>query len=220
MSPNPGPSSASYEEFFHLCHKAFQRFGSIFDIPVDAGPVDYLAEMYRTRYGRGRVLDFGCGAQKPLQAALGADDNLYDTCDNDPSATFTYASPEEIPEGVTYDIIAANQVFEHLTFEEGVHAAIALARHVAPGGIFQIGVPNPQHPTRQRCNPTHKTAWTYLNLCALLELGGLRVAHCARCNKWPGPRWYERPLVNMMSRVFRMDWCDTVYAVGTPGGPA
>ena len=209
-----------YNRFFALCDKAHREHGSIFDVPVDAGPVDYVAKMYRTRYGRGRVLDFGCGAQKLMQQHLRLPDELYHSCDDDPSATFTYVSPDEIPDDALYEIIAANQVFEHLTFEEGIRAAVTLARHVAPGGILQIGVPNTQHPTRQRCNPTHKTAWTYLNLCALLELGGLRVAHCARCNKRPRPRWYERPLVNMMSRVFRMDWCDTVYVVGTPGGPA
>jgi hypothetical protein len=127
---------------------------------------------------------------------------------------FSYASVDEIPTENVYEIIVSDQVLEHLSFEQGIRNAIELARHVAPGGIFQIGVPNPQHPTRQLSNPTHKTPWNYLNLCALVELGDLDPFYCARCNKTPGPRWYERPMIDMICRVFRMDWCDSVYVVG------
>jgi hypothetical protein len=214
MSNTVDSSRVPYDQFFRLCTKAFERYGNIFSLPVSAQPYEYLKSVYRSHYQGGRVLDFGCGVPKPLQRVLGIGDDLYHSCDNDPSGVFTYASLDEIPEDATYEIVAANQVFEHLSFEEGIQTAMALARHVAVGGIFEIGVPNPQHPTRQLSNPTHKTAWNYLNLCALLELGGLDPFYCARCNKVPGPRWYERPLINMICRVFRMDWCDTVYAVG------
>ena len=52
-----------------------------------------------------------------------------------------------------------------------LRTAVLLARHVAPGGIFEIGVPNPDHPTRFLGNPTHRTAWTYGALCALITAG-------------------------------------------------
>jgi SAM-dependent methyltransferase len=207
-------ATVPYDQFFGLCTKAFKRHGNIFSLPVAVQPLKYLKFTYDSHYRGCRVLDVGCGVSKLLQKALGIGDELYHSCDNDPSCVFTYRSVNEISLEATYEIIAANQVFEHLNFEEGIKSAIKLARHVAPGGIFQIGVPNPQHPTRHLSNPTHKTPWNYLNLCALLELGGLEPFYCARCNKVPGPRWYERPLINMLCRVFRMDWCDTVYAVG------
>ncbi len=214
MSNSVSVLSVSYDQFFSLCTKAFRRHGKIFSLPVAIQPYEFLKFMYRSHYQGGQVLDFGCGVSKPLQKVLDIGDELYHSCDDDPSGAFTYASVYEIPQEATYEIIAANQVFEHLSFEEGIQTAMKLARHVAPGGIFEIGVPNPQHPTRQLSDPAHKTPWNYLNLCALLELGGLDPFYCARCNKVPGPCWYERPLINMICRVFRMDWCDTVYAVG------
>jgi hypothetical protein len=207
-------NSVVYEEFFSLTELAFQRYGSVFSLPVSEEPYTYLRNTYFSQFRGGRVLDFGCGFQKPLQKVLGIDETCYHSCDSDPRGLFSFKEVSDIPQGNEYDIIAANQVFEHLSFMEGIHTACNLARHVAPGGIMQIGVPNPQHPTRQMSNPTHITPWNYLNLCALLELGGLDPFYCARCNKVPGPRWYERPFVGMVSRVFRMDWCDTVYAVG------
>ena len=151
---------------------------------------------------------------KTLQSVLRIGSDRYNTCDSDPSGEFTYSAVGDIPADITYHIIAANQVFEHLEFAEAIETTKSLAQHIVQGGILQIGVPNPQHPTRQLCNPTHKTPWTYMNLCALIELAGLDPFYCARCNKVPGPAWYERPLINMICRIFRMDWCDTVYAVG------
>jgi hypothetical protein len=127
---------------------------------------------------------------------------------------FTYLSPDMVPEETAYEIIVASQVFEHLNLEEGIQMAIKLAKYVAPGGIFLIGISNPSHPTRYQTSPVHKTPWTYLDLYALLRLGGLEVIFCARCNKYPAPPWYARPFINMICRVFRMGWCDTVYAVG------
>jgi hypothetical protein len=206
--------SVPYDKFFGLSALACQRYGSIFSLPVAEQPYTFLLEQFRSHYRGGRVLDFGCGAQKTLQKVLDVDDLSFHSCDNDPSGAFTFHDLSEIPTINLYEIISANQVFEHLSFEEGIRTAVALAGHVAPGGILQIGVPNPQHPTRQMGNPTHVTPWSYHNLCALLELGGLDPYYCVRCNKTPVPRWYERPLVAIMCRVFRMDWCDTVYAVG------
>jgi len=47
-----------------------------------------------------------------------------------------------------------------------------------------------------------------------MELGGLDPFLCARSNKHLGIPWWQRPLVSVMCRAFRMDWCDTVYVVG------
>lgn len=214
MTANDKTTAIPYERFFALCGKAAERYGSILHLPVAAQPYAYLQASYAAQYPGGWVLDFGGGARKPLQQVLGINDAHYHACDTDPSGEFTYAALEDIPRDAHYDIVAANQVFEHLTFEDGVRTAMTLARHVAPGGVLLIGVPNPAHPTRHMSNPTHQTPWNYLNLYALLALGGLDPFFIARCNKVPAPRWHERPLINLLCRVFRMDWCDTVYAVG------
>ncbi len=203
-----------YDRFFSLTREGFLRYGSIFDLPVADGPYSYLARVCQQEYPNGRVLDFGCGADKVLQGVLGVSDDLYFTCDNDPTVMVSFQNLAEIQDSMRFQIVAANQVLEHLSFADCISVVRGLARVVAPGGILLLSVPNPQHPTRHLSNPTHVTPLNYLNLYALLKLVGLETIHCARCNKIPGPRWYERPFVGMMCRVFRMDWCDTVYAVG------
>lgn len=206
-----------YDRFFRLTTEGFQKYGNIFDLPVAGEPYSYLANVYRTGYRTGKVLDFGCGANRVLQEVLGISDSLYFACDTDPSAQVDFRNLMEIPAEMRFQVVVANQVLEHLAFADCILTVSGLARIVAPGGILLLSVPNPQHPTRHLSNPTHVTPLNYLNLYALLTLAGLETIHCARCNKMPGPRWYERPFVGMVSRVFRMDWCDTVYAVGRKG---
>jgi SAM-dependent methyltransferase len=221
-SENAGPSTemeateemVPYDRFFSLTAEGFRRYGSIFDLPVAMDPYIYLAHAYQQEFPNGKVLDFGCGADKALKEVLGIEDKFYFACDTDPSTQVSFRKLEEIPAELRFQVVSANQVLEHLPFANCIRTVMGLAGVVAPGGILLISVPNPQHPTRHLSNPTHITPLNYLNLYALMKLSGLETIHCARCNKVTGPRWYERPLVDIMCRVFRMDWCDTVYAVG------
>jgi hypothetical protein len=210
----PQQPTVSYDLFISLCSEAAKRYTSIFALPVADEPYPHISKLYAERYQGRRVLEFGAGAQKPLQRVLGIPDALYHSCDNDPSGAFTYNDVHAIPEAEKYAVIFANQVLEHLTFEEGIAAAIALSAHVSEDGILLISVPNPQHPTRWLSNPTHKTPWGYLNISALVMLGGLDPVFCARSNKVPGPAPHEKEQIDMICRVFRMDWCETVYVVG------
>ena len=209
--------SIPYDTFFSLSIEGVGRYGSIFDLPVAEEPYSYLTTAYRREYPGGKILDFGCGAQKVLRNVLDVDNGLYFGCDSDPAAEVPFRSLDEIPHELQFQIVVANQVLEHLAFSQVIQHVLHLGRLVAPGGILLLSVPNPQHPTRHLSNPTHLTPLNYLNLYALLTLAGMETIRCVRCNKVPGPRWYERPMVNMMCRVFRMDWCDTVYAVGRRG---
>ncbi len=214
MDPSETGTNIPYGRFFGLTTEGFRKYGNIFDLPVAIEPYGYLARTYRNEYSNGKVLDFGCGANRVLQEVLGISDGFYFSCDTDPTAQVTFRNLVEIPAETRFQLVVANQVLEHLSFADCIRTVCGLAAVVAPGGVLLLSVPNPQHPTRYLCNPTHVTPLTYLNLYALLSLAGLETVHCARCNKVPGPRWYERPFVGMVSRVFRMDWCDTVYAVG------
>ena len=208
------PEEVPYDRFFSLVGKYARQFGDIFSLPVGVESRLHIEKLYTTEYRNGKVLDFGCSAAKQLQKVLKIGDDLYHTCDNDASGTFTYESVDDITAESLYDIIAADQVIEHLSFAEGIRVAIKLGAHVAPGGIFQISVPNTQHPTRFLSNPTHQTPWNYLNICALLDLGGLAPVYFFRCNKKPPPSRKDKRIVDTVCRVFRMDWCDTVYVGG------
>lgn len=207
-----------YDRFISLCEDAGKRHGNILQWPIGKQPYEYIRLTYQNQYPNGRVLDFGCGAKKPLKATLGLSDEHYLTCDSDPSGSFSFATPDLIPEGEMFDIIAANQVLEHLTFDDAIQIAITLAKHLKPGGIFQIGVPNTSHPTRYLSSPVHISPWNYLNLCAIMEIAGLDPFYGARYNKFPAPPFYMRPLVNFICKTFRIDWCDSIYVVGRQQG--
>jgi SAM-dependent methyltransferase len=211
---NETEGTMAYNRFFELCGKAFERHGDILDLPTGPHPYDYVKRLYESAYRSGRVLDFGCGAMKPLQKALGLPDALYASCDNDPSGTFTYPSPDAVPVDAQFEIVTSSHAFEHLPFEAGVAVGRKLASHVKPGGVMFVAVPNPKHPTRYLSSPVHITPWNYLNLCALMELSGLDPFHCARTHKHRAPSFIERPFVNWICRRFMMDWCDGIYVVG------
>ena len=207
-------SPKDYDRFISLGGECFHRFGNIFKLPIEPCPYTWMKRYYEALPEKGRVLDFGCGKAKPLLRNVGVPADLYDSCDSDPAGDFTFHSFDEVPADRGYCLIAANHVFEHLPFMDGVNAAGRLARLLAPGGVFLISVPSPVHPNRYLTNPLHVTPWNYMNLYALHKMSGLDPYYCARYNKTPGPRWYERPIVSIVCRVFRMDWCDSVFVVG------
>lgn len=211
---NKSPKAIPYNEFFDLCEKAGKRHGDILDLPYGTHPYAYVRRIYEEEFKGGRVLDFGCGAKKPLQSELKLLDDKYKTCDNDPSGVFSYPTPAAIPDNEMFEIVTSSHVFEHLTFDNGLDAATTLSRHMKIGGIFQISVPNPKHPTRYLSSPVHVTPWNYQNLCALMELAGLDPFHCARYSKRPAPFILMRPFINYLCRTFMMDWCDGIYVVG------
>ena len=217
MTNGQGPMTKEipYDRFFSLCEKAFARVGSIFDLPVAAGPYEYLRETFARDYPRGRVLDFGCGVKKPLQRVLALGDDRYHSCDSDPLGKFTYGSPEAIPPaGTSGRLAAANQVIEHLGFGEALRVTSQLARHVAPGRHLRDRGPQsgpiPRGSSAIRRTRPPGTSSTSAQLGAGRPGTGVL---CLR-DKVPGPRWWERPLVNLMCRVFRMDGCDSVFAIG------
>ena len=207
-------NQVAYSNFFELSNEAGRKYGTVFNLPVLKQPYEMIKDIYYREYPKGDVLDFGSGADKTLQKVLHLPNSRYYTIDDDPDVGASFARIEDIPSDRKFDFIAANQVFEHLEFQQGILAAYQLAQRLRSKGAFFISVPNPQHATRFLANPTHKTPWNYMNLHALLQLAGLDIILCARCNKIAGPRWYERPLAAVITRLYRIDWCDTIYILG------
>lgn len=209
-----GQEIPTYGEFYQLGGEAFRRFGDILDLPRREHLFTYASSLARGEFKGQRVLDFGCGVGKPLQSMLGLPEQLYATCDNDPAGSFTYRDLGDIPAGERFGLIVSNHTFEHFTVQEGQAVCRELARHLAPGGVLLIGVPNPKHPTRFMSDPTHRTPWSYLNLCALMTMSGVTPYLCARNHKHRPPLFLVRPVVTWLCRVFMMDWCDSIYVAG------
>lgn len=189
------------------CHR---RFGSILDLPVRS-PDDVLTGLLQPGI---RVLDVGAGAHKPLQAAVARVTDAYSSMDTDPDGSFDFRSFEEIPPGVQFDLVVANQVLEHLGVEDAFGMVRSAFGCLSDQGRLLATVPNAAHPVRQR-DCTHVTPWPANDLYSLLRSAGFEVELMARYNKFPlTSNPLKRWIVRTVCREFRVDWCDSVMALG------
>lgn len=195
-------------QFRSECHR---RFGSINDLPISS----VQDELRRLLQPDMRVLDVGAGAHKPFQNAVTRVSRSYFSMDTDPDGTFDFRSFDDVPENVHFDLIMANQVLEHLTVDAAFAMVSAAFRRLSRGGRILATVPNTAHPVRQR-DCTHITAWPANDLYSLLRSAGFGVDSMARYNKFPlTSNPLKRWVIRTVCHEFRVDWCDSILAVGT-----
>jgi len=160
-----------------------------------------------------KVLDLGAGSTKPLKGIV---KGIYKSLDNDPTVSHDFSYIDQINE--TFDAIISNQFFEHLTFEEGISYFEKLGKLLEPGGILAITIPNIEHPTVWHNNWDHKAYWGYWDIGTLMELNYIEVIDAARYRKRPQEIYEltdeERRTVNLIAKIFSMDYCRFVLIVG------
>ena len=128
---------------------------------------------------------------------------------------FDFRLFEEIPTDLQFDLMAANQVLEHLTISDAFTMLRSAYRHLVDGGYLLATVPNAAHPVRQWGDSTHVTPWFMNELYGLVRNAGFQVVSMARYNKYPLTRNpIKRMVVNIVCDVFRVDWCDSLVIVG------
>lgn len=187
-------------------------FGSFQKLPIIASAYQRIQEIYYEIGGK--VLDVGAGVNKPLKSALGLAAADYMTLDDDPDGDFTFRSVQEIPSDCFFNLIVANQFFEHLTIEQTVEVMQNLVLHLSLSSYIVVTVPNIAHPNRFWA-VTHVTPWDYMSIYSLYRLFGLSCLEIARYNKTAGPQnLIEHWLVRIMARLYRIDWCDSIMVVG------
>jgi len=199
-----------YGFYTNCTQECVKKFGILFDLPIIKSPYLKCQQIYK----EGKVLDFGAGKNKPMQKTLNLDDYTYFSLDDDPHGIFDYRSYEDIPIDKKFSLITANQVFEHISLEESITLINSLCRHLVPGGSIVITVPNIEHPTRHRTNVTHLTYWNYKALYFLLRCADLEVKEICRYSKRQPKGIIEKFLAKYISRIYRMDWCDSILIVG------
>jgi SAM-dependent methyltransferase len=191
--------------------EAFDKFGSLYQLPIIRSPYDYL----RKQFTGGKVLDVGAGADLYVRQLLRLDADSYHSLDNDPDGQFTYRDVKEIPSSRLYDWMVLNQVLEHLTINDTAELLKNLVDHLRPGGMFLATIPNTAHPVRYRTE-THVTPWSYTGLYAICTASGYQVQQIYRYNKDRFPldpfSWL---MEKMMRRIYRIDWCDSIMLVAT-----
>lgn len=82
------------------------------------------------------------------------------------------------------DCILAEHVWEHLTWDEAMRAAMNCCAYLKPGGTLRIAVPDGFHPGQKYINwvapgtgwngDDHKVLYDYRSLCGLLNQAGFQ----------------------------------------------
>lgn len=189
------------------CH---EHFGALLNLPLSK-PEDELAKVLRP--GK-RVLDLGCGVHKPFKPLFDAHSCEYKTMDTDPQGEFDYRTFDQVPDGQLFDVILANQVLEHMPAEKAFEMVARCYAHLSESGRFIATVPNAAHPVRQR-DCTHITAWPVNDLYCLLRSAGFEITFMSRYNKFPlTSNFIKKWVIMTVCREFRVDWCDSILAVG------
>lgn len=199
----------SYGFYTDARSECFEKFGSIFDVPV----VPSLMGEINTTYQGGKVLDVGAAKEKVLMRDMALDDNNYFTLDNDPEGGFDFNTISEIPNDMRFSMMVANQFFEHLTIDEAVEYIQLLSDYLEEGGVFIASVPNVSHPNRYWGDPTHRTPWDYKGLYMIMKYGGLETLKIARFGKAHPQSLLDRFLAKSMARIYRIDWCDSILII-------
>ena len=198
--------------FYDDClRECYEKFGGILDLPIVESPYQ---EMFK-HYENGNVLDLGAGKKKPLFEVLKnkLKDGKYYSLDTDPQGEFDFGKIEEIPNDLKFDLIVANQVFEHLSIDESLELLCEAREHLTDNGKVIATVPNIAHPNRQRSNITHKTPWGHNSFYALFRIAGLETKNISRYSKKLPEGIMEKILGYYMNRLYRIDYCDSILLI-------
>jgi len=165
------------------------------------------------------VLDFGAGdrgwEKKVRTAAEGVE---YRSLDQDPHTPQDYRTLDEVRG--PFDLILMIEVIEHLGFEDALSLLPKLREFLAPGGRLLLTTPNTAHPTQYWQDPTHRTAWAYDFLGAVLLELGYQDLRCFRLLNVKLPAFLAaRALGSVFHRWAGIDYARTIALSAARGNP-
>lgn len=204
--------SFEYSYYSDSLKECYDKFGDVLDLPIISNPYTEILENYHS----GDVLDLGAGKALVLYSALKSKlkEGRYFSLDDDTQGIFDYNNITEVEKEKKFRLIVANQFFEHLDIEASIYIFKKASFHLADKGRFIITIPNTSHPNRQISNITHITPWGFNNSYLLYKYSGLNVLKIARYSKRHPRSIIEKFLTRYISRVYRMDWCDSIILIG------
>jgi len=201
-----------YGLYRNAIQECYEKFGDILSLPI----INSYAREMRSHYTSGNVLDIGAGNAKPLYETFkkSLQHGKYYSLDTDPQGNFDFNSIDEIPLNLRFTLITASQVFEHLGISESIELLWKANHHLLSGGKAIVTVPNISHPNRQWADITHKTPWGAYSFYIVFKYAQLKVTRIARYSKRHPKGFMEKLIARVVSRLYRMDWCDSILMIG------
>lgn len=185
-----------------------------------------------------RFLELGCGtglflaylADKGVKDAVGIDHDpeLAKVVPDAAKPFFRQGDILKALEGDelgAFDRVFLFDVLEHFTPEEGLRLLEAVRRHLKPGGLLLVKVPNAASPwgiQYQYGDLTHKTAYTSLSLRQMAEAAGYSLARVyAPTGGSPRRRLSEALLIGFLKWALTAPpelFSANMYGILTPRG--
>jgi 2-polyprenyl-3-methyl-5-hydroxy-6-metoxy-1,4-benzoquinol methylase len=206
----PISETFDYGYYADCLRECYAKFGPINTRPLIKSVVGKVLEYY----SEGNILDIGCGSEKAMKGQLNVSDDCYHSLDNDPQGYFTYRDVSEIPQGKEFSLVIANQFLEHIGLSNAIRIMHKIEQYLVPEGLVIATVPNVAHPIRQQGNIMHVTAWDCGSLYALFKNCNLEVLEIVRYSKRHPSGLMEKVIAYYVNRIYRIDWCDSVFIVG------
>lgn len=212
MSPRDKASTELPDYFGIVCGDYAERFG--------AG--NYHRSYYEGLYGRvlpaasgTRCLDLGCGgghfldylASRGFTELTGVDRSAQAIArarELVPNAVFHHGAAADFVarhEGTGFDLVALNDVIEHLPPSEAIALVTDVVRRCNRGALLLIKTPNMHNPvaqTRRYCDLTHHFGYTVPSLTQLFATAGVEPL---RIEPEPMPPALERTLRGVVGRL-------------------
>ncbi|MDR2051739.1 MAG: class I SAM-dependent methyltransferase [Deltaproteobacteria bacterium] len=207
----------SYSEMLSAREECVRRFGNIFSLPVLPGsPLDALSK--RVPPPR-HMLDFGAGPQRLKSFITSSFPGMaYHSLDADTSYGCDWACIDDIPVDMTFSLICADQVLEHIPLEDSLRIMRIIGDKLAPGGIFYASVPNVAHPVRYWSNIEHCTHVSFVDLYYYCSHAGLKTLALYRYGKRHIRGWIEKFFAKRIQDIYRMDYADSICIVAEKPG--
>ena len=113
-----------------------------------------------------------------------------------------------------YDVVILFEVLEHLPLVEGRDLLVSIREVLRPRGMVVVSTPNVFNPSRFWRDATHRVAYAYDELGAVLMLSGFEVQRLVRVHHDPVHRLVLRRYVfAWLFRLLNLDYADSIVAV-------
>ena len=210
-------TSFLYSQMINAREECVRRFGTVFSLPVTNNPLNNLFDFIAPSES-GHMLDFGAGPQT-LKSFISASfpHLVYHSFDTDPKRNCEWSNITDIPNNISFSLICANQVLEHIPVDSLLHTMSNLSNKLQPYGLFYATVPNIAHPNRFRGDIDHHSYISYNDLYYFCTSAGLKTLAIYRYSKRHPQGWIERIIAKKIEDIYRMDWADSICIIAQKG---